>query len=376
MLRNKEIQKQKSEENVSLDKVDQPQNSSKSELEEGEIPEEANEDESFTPPLHLLRALTTEMSDSINNNEVIKKSSPKPKKKSVLDLPMPPIDFTPKSKKRSNKARSPPVKKSSNFKIQQTQHFKDICNHLDVNKVVISPFETFPDSVQYPMPTAHRPRPRPIILNRPQPIQEFADRPFESFEIVEKIGEGTYGKVFKAIDLYTKETVAMKYVRMEKEYEGFPITGLREIKLLRQLQHPNVIQLREIVHRDDDKDKSEIGTYLVFEYMNHDLMGLLDNDAMIFDEVTIYRIIRQILDGMNYCHKKLILHRDMKCSNILLNNEGVVKLADFGLGRQCFSDRPYTNRVISLWYRPIELLLGDEKYGPAVDIWSLGKCSC
>lgn len=142
------------------------------------------------------------------------------------------------------------------------------------------------------------------------------------------------------------------------------------MKILRGLQHPNIIQLREIVY--DESKKNESGTYLVFEYMNHDLMGLLDNETMMFDEPTIYRIMRQILEGLNHCHKRNILHRDLKCSNILVNNSGVVKLADFGLGRQWICERPYTNNVISLWYRPIELLLGEEKYGTSVDMWSLG----
>lgn len=142
--------------------------------------------------------------------------------------------------------------------------------------------------------------------------------------------------------------------------------------------------------------------YLVFEYMDHDLMGLLESKMVDFNESHNASIMRQLLDGLNYCHKKNFLHRDIKCSNILMNNRyallffyqyiykykifcikcimyfncrGEVKLADFGLARLYNADdrqRQYTNKVITLWYRPPELLLGEERYGPAIDVWSCG----
>lgn len=339
-----------------------------------------SEEISFTPPLHTLKTFAQEEKvEEENNNTIVVAPEvvAKPKKKSVLELPMPPIIFNSNklSKKRSNPLRSPthspqtPDMKPEHFKHQEKSHFKEICNHLNVNPAVISPLETFTETANFQPTTS---RPRPTVISRAPPTKEFNDRTYESYKVLQQIGEGTYGKVFKALDLSNnQELVAMKYVRMEKEYEGFPITGLREVKILRELNHPNVIQLREIVNREDT-EKNGTGTYLVFEYMNHDLMGLLDNESMVFDEVTIYRMFRQILEGLNYCHQRNILHRDLKCSNILVNNEGVVKLADFGLGRRWICDRPYTNQVISLWYRPIELLLREEKYGPPVDMWSLG----
>lgn len=211
-------------------------------------------------------------------------------------------------------------------------------------------------------------RVRPTVIGRSPPLPEYPQRDFSSYKIVKLVGKGTYGKVFKAKDLRSAgEFVAMKFVRMEKESEGFPISGLREIKVLRELDHPNVVQLREIVHQDDDKGR---GTYLVFEYINHDLSALLSYKAL--DEGSIYRIFKQLLDALDYCHKRNIIHRDLKCSNILVSREGKVKLADFGLGRKWIPDRPFTNQVISLWYRPIELLLGEENYGTSVDLWSLG----
>uniref|UniRef100_A0A182M252 Cyclin-dependent kinase 12 n=1 Tax=Anopheles culicifacies TaxID=139723 RepID=A0A182M252_9DIPT len=230
---------------------------------------------------------------------------------------------------------------------------------------------------------------RPRILNRRHsrnmtaPMsasggKDWGERCVEVFDMLEQIGEGTYGQVYKAKDQQTNELVALKKVRLEHEKEGFPITAVREIKILRQLNHQNIVNLREIVTDKQDalefrKDKGSF--YLVFEYMDHDLMGLLESGMVDFNEQNNASIMRQLLDGLNYCHKKNFLHRDIKCSNILMNNRGEVKLADFGLARLYNADnreRPYTNKVITLWYRPPELLLGEERYGPAIDVWSCG----
>ncbi|XP_074659535.1 uncharacterized protein LOC141912215 [Tubulanus polymorphus] len=220
-------------------------------------------------------------------------------------------------------------------------------------------------------------RPR-VNYTGPKGTADWGERCVDMYEVITQIGEGTYGQVYKARDKDEDCLVALKKVRLENEKDGFPITAVREIKILRQLNHRNIVQLKEIVTDkqqalDFRKDKGAF--YLVFEYMDHDLMGLLESGFVHFTEANIASFMRQLLDGLNFCHKKNFLHRDIKCSNILMNNKGEIKLADFGLARLYLGEekiRPYTNKVITLWYRPPELLLGEERYGPAVDIWSLG----
>uniref|UniRef100_A0A674MDV4 Cyclin-dependent kinase 12 n=1 Tax=Takifugu rubripes TaxID=31033 RepID=A0A674MDV4_TAKRU len=245
------------------------------------------------------------------------------------------------------------------------------------------------DSSPPQSPIRHMPSlPQPALKKRPKICcprygerkhtqSDWGKRCVDKFDIIGIIGEGTYGQVYKAKDKDTGELVALKKVRLDNEKEGFPITAIREIKILRQLKHRSVVNMKEIVTDKQDaldfkKDKGAF--YLVFEYMDHDLMGLLESGLVQFSHEHVRSFMRQLMEGLDYCHKNNFLHRDIKCSNILLNNRGQIKLADFGLARLYNSEesRPYTNKVITLWYRPPELLLGEERYSPAIDVWSCG----
>ncbi|XP_075702188.1 cyclin-dependent kinase 12 [Rhinoderma darwinii] len=243
-----------------------------------------------------------------------------------------------------------------------------------------SPPESPEPKVVTSPPQSNRKRPKiccPRYGERKQIEIDWGKRCVDKFDIIGIIGEGTYGQVYKAKDKDTGELVALKKVRLDNEKEGFPITAIREIKILRQLIHRSVVNMKEIVTDKQDaldfkKDRGAF--YLVFEYMDHDLMGLLESGLVQFSEDHIKSFMKQLMEGLDYCHKKNFLHRDIKCSNILLNNSGQIKLADFGLARLYNSEesRPYTNKVITLWYRPPELLLGEERYTPAIDVWSCG----
>ncbi|PIA33056.1 hypothetical protein AQUCO_04200066v1 [Aquilegia coerulea] len=206
-------------------------------------------------------------------------------------------------------------------------------------------------------------------------LPSWGSRSFDNFDKLEKIGEGTYGEVFMARETKTGEVTALKKIMMDNEREGFPITAIREIKILKKLQHDNVVKLKEIVTSPGNCGNKYKGSiYMVFEYMDHDLAGLSGRPGICFTVPQIKCYMRQLLTGLHYCHVNQVLHRDIKGSNLLVDNKGILKLADFGLARSFSSDHNgnLTNRVITLWYRPPELLLGTTKYGPAVDMWSVG----
>ncbi|KNE58769.1 CMGC/CDK/CRK7 protein kinase [Allomyces macrogynus ATCC 38327] len=226
----------------------------------------------------------------------------------------------------------------------------------------------------------------------------------DSYETLAQVGEGTYGKVFRARHPKTGQLVALKRIRIEKDRDGFPITAVREMQLLQQVKHPNIIALNDVALEtvtSTGATESPTATlaavggqpqtyvYMVFEYMQHDLAGILQHPHVRFRAEHIKSLVQQLMQALAFLHARGIMHRDIKGSNMLLNRHGELKLADFGLARQVLSAAPLppsetdtpahgkpalemTNRVITLWYRPIELLLGSTRYAPAIDLWSAG----
>ncbi|KAL2559923.1 Protein kinase superfamily protein [Forsythia ovata] len=193
-------------------------------------------------------------------------------------------------------------------------------------------------------------------------------RSVDEFERLNKIDEGTYGVVFRARDKKTGEIVALKKVKMEKEREGFPLTALREINILLSFHHPFIVDVKEVV-----VGSNLDSIFMVMEYMEHDLKGLMETMKQPFSQSEVKCLMLQLLDGVMYLHDNWVLHRDLKTSNLLLNNCGELKICDFGLARQYGSPlKPYTQLVVTLWYRAPELLLGAKQYSTAIDMWSLG----
>lgn len=149
-----------------------------------------------------------------------------------------------------------------------------------------------------------------------------------------KVGQGTFGEVFKARCTETGRLVALKKVLMENEREGFPITALREIRILQLLKDENVVRLIEICRTKANQfNRFKSTFYLVFEFCDHDLAGLLSNANVKFGLAEQKEIMKQLCSGLFFIHNNKILHRDMKAANILITKRGVLKLADFGLSR-------------------------------------------
>ncbi|KAG9459791.1 hypothetical protein H6P81_004299 [Aristolochia fimbriata] len=246
------------------------------------------------------------------------------------------------------------------------------------------------DGSQRPRGERRRSRPNPRLSNPPknvhgeqvaagwpswlsavagEAIKGWTPRRADTFEKLDKIGQGTYSNVYKARDTLSGKIVALKKVRFDNlEPESVKFMA-REILILRRLDHPNVVKLEGLV-----TSRMSCSLYLVFEYMEHDLAGLAASPGIKFTEPQVKCYMHQLLSGLEHCHNRGVLHRDIKGSNLLLDNGGVLKIADFGLAS--FFDpnhkQPMTSRVVTLWYRPPELLLGATDYGVGVDLWSAG----
>ncbi|KAG0138760.1 kinase-like domain-containing protein [Tuber indicum] len=188
-----------------------------------------------------------------------------------------------------------------------------------------------------------------------------------SFQQLEKLGEGTYATVFKGRNRQTGELVALKEIHLDSE-EGTPSTAIREISLMKELKHENIVSLHDVIH-------TESKLMLVFEFMDRDLKKYMDHrgDRGALDYVTIKSFMHQLLQGIAFCHDNRVLHRDLKPQNLLINNKGMLKLADFGLARAFgIPVNTFSNEVVTLWYRAPDVLLGSRTYNTSIDIWSAG----
>mmetsp|Transcript_33035 Transcript_33035/g.58189 ORF Transcript_33035/g.58189 Transcript_33035/m.58189 type:complete len:303 (+) Transcript_33035:161-1069(+) len=186
------------------------------------------------------------------------------------------------------------------------------------------------------------------------------------YQKIEKIGEGTYGVVYKATDTLTNEIVALKKIRLESSDEGVPPTAIREISLLKELPHPNVVLLKDILH-------TETKLWLIFEFIEQDLKRYLESRSEMLPTQSVKELMYQILSGLTFCHTHRILHRDLKPQNILVDRSGNLRLADFGLARAFgLPVRTLTHEVVTLWYRAPEILMGVKQYSTPIDIWSVG----
>ncbi|TBU05913.1 cyclin-dependent kinase, partial [Hamiltosporidium magnivora] len=189
------------------------------------------------------------------------------------------------------------------------------------------------------------------------------------YQKIEKIGEGTYGVVYKAKDKNTGEIVALKKIRFENENDGVPSTTIREISILKTLKHSTIITLLDVIYTNSR-------LYLVFEYLDLDLRKYLDmigSQNKTLSDAQLKKCVQQLITSVHFCHSRGVLHRDLKPQNILVDKNGNLKLADFGLGRIAgIPLRTYTHDIVTLWYRSPELLLGCKHYSFTVDIWSMG----
>lgn len=207
------------------------------------------------------------------------------------------------------------------------------------------------------------------------------------YDVRAKLGEGTFGQVHQGTFKPTGAAVALKEIIVHERDEGMPITALREIKIMKQLHHPNVLGLLDMAVRRSERGRSgerRLSTfYMVMTYMDHDLCGLLHNRSVRFTLGHIKLYMSQLLRGVQFLHDEHIMHRDIKSANVLVGNDGSIKIADFGLARKYYEPAPtetgvtparrkYTPKVVTRWYRPPELLLGEQLYTPAIDIWGVG----
>jgi cyclin-dependent kinase 7 len=189
----------------------------------------------------------------------------------------------------------------------------------------------------------------------------------ENYKVIKALGQGTWGVVHMAEQKGTNRVVAIKKIKSERPEEGVNFTAVREIKLLREFKHENVIELVDCFTTPDQ------AVCLVYECAYTDLEKILGNKAIPISMSDIKRHLLSLLSAISACHDRWILHRDLKPDNMLFLKDGTMKLADFGLARMYGTPKTRLSpQAITLWYKPPELLLGASEYSSAADMWSVG----
>jgi len=255
---------------------------------------------------------------------------------------------------------------TSLVKLRQKPNQRKLSNQEEINKRLSLPADLkLPDnfiSRQAVSPTLEGPLSR---ATRRQSLSEIGFGRIDTYTKLDKLGEGTYATVFKGKSRLTDNLVALKEIRLEHE-EGAPCTAIREVSLLKDLKHANIVTLHDIVHTDKSLT-------LVFEYLERDLKQYMDDCGAILAMNNVKLFLFQMLRGLAYCHARRVLHRDLKPQNLLINERGELKLADFGLARaKSVPTKTYSNEVVTLWYRPPDVLLGSTEYSTPIDMWGVG----
>ena len=187
------------------------------------------------------------------------------------------------------------------------------------------------------------------------------------YEVLGVVGEGAYGVVLRCRNKESGEVVAIKKFKESDDDEVLRKTTLREVKILRMLKHNNIVSLTEAFRR-----KAKL--YLVFEYVDKNLLEVLEEQPQGLDPDVVRSYIHQLVKAINWCHSSDVVHRDIKPENLLINlNTKTLKLCDFGFARVLApSAHELTDYVATRWYRAPELLLGSTSYGFGVDMWAIG----
>ncbi|CAJ0578274.1 unnamed protein product, partial [Mesorhabditis spiculigera] len=236
---------------------------------------------------------------------------------------------------------------------------------MAVNRTMCPTSQTVADFTQL---RRRRPRsahfdPNTLILPKNEEIPHL--NVDELYTRQEKLGEGSYATVYKCTSKLDGSIVALKEIKLQFQ-EGLPFTAIREASLLKTLRHANIVCLHDIFYQHDQLT-------FVFEYMTLDLAKHLEQNAEGLDTFQVKLLLYQLLRGLAFCHQKKILHRDLKPQNLLLNEKGELKLADFGLARaKSVPSRTYSHEVVTLWYRPPDVLLGSTNYSTSLDMWGVG----